>query len=73
MAKKDRIYNDGVCLSRVAFVAEAAIKISASALSNPSFNYASDESVIRYSLDAAEALWDEICSRFPSDEDEVDE
>ena len=70
MPKKDRIYHDGVCLSKVAFVAEAAMRITAGELW---FNSIDDKDMANKAFNGAEALWDELCSRFPSDEDEVDE
>ena len=71
MAKKDRIYNDGVCLSRVAFVAESAMRIASGIASNERVTIQRPDLIAHDSFNIAEFLWDELCARFSSDEGEV--
>lgn len=73
MPKKDRIYHDGVCLSRIACVAEAAIGVASGIAANERVEIQRLDLIANDSLNIAETIWDELCSRFPSDEDEVDE
>ena len=64
----DDLNHNGVGFDRISFVADAAVRIAASyAPEDP------DKIIAAWAFDTAEALWEELCRRYPDDSTKLDQ